>query len=137
MASTAPSHRVPIANSMHHLPAGSVAVRQTNPNARIELTIGVRRKKDLPELASLEQTAPAKRQYMTRKELRDVHGSDPTAVDRIKAFASAHGMTVLREDPCAARLTLAGAVDDVASAFDVKLFDYKHPTLGEFHARVG
>ena len=32
-----------LANSLHHLPPGSVATRRTNPNKWMELTVGVRR----------------------------------------------------------------------------------------------
>ena len=49
MSSPAANRRVP-ANSLHHLPPGSVAKRKTNPNKWIELTVSVRRLKQLPDL---------------------------------------------------------------------------------------
>src|SRR5271155_4371640 len=46
MRSLAANRRV-LVNSLHHLPPNSVAVRRTNPNKWIELTVGVRRLKQL------------------------------------------------------------------------------------------
>jgi kumamolisin len=43
-----------LANSLHHLPPGSVAKRRTNPNRWLELTVGVRRRKQLPDLSALD-----------------------------------------------------------------------------------
>lgn len=74
-----------LSNSMHHLPAGSVAKQRTNPNRWIELTVGVRRNKDLPDLSALDSKHPAERTYMTREQLRDEYGSDPAAVEAIES----------------------------------------------------
>jgi hypothetical protein len=64
-SSAAPRHT--LSNSMHHLPAGSVAKQRTNPNRWIELTLGVRRRKELPDLSAPEGKRPAERTYMTRQ----------------------------------------------------------------------
>jgi kumamolisin len=74
---------------------------------------------------------------MTHDELEKSYGSDPAAVARIEAFARAHHLVVHRSDPGSARLTLGGTVADVSAAFGVTLYNYSHPTLGEFHARTG
>ena len=134
---SANSGRTEIRNSIHHLPAGSVAQRQTNPNQWLELTLGVRRSKDLPDLSALDNELPSKRKYMTHEELEKNYGSDPAAIAKIEAFAEAHHLVVLRSDAGSARLTLGGTVADVSGAFGVKMFDYSHPTLGDFHARTG
>ena len=55
----------------------------------------------------------------------------------IEDFAKAHKLVVTRNEPAAARLGIAGTVDDVSDAFGVTLFDYSHPNLGDFHARTG
>ena len=49
MRSPAANRRV-LANSLHHLPPGSVAMRKTNPNKWVALTVGVRRLKQLPHI---------------------------------------------------------------------------------------
>jgi kumamolisin len=136
MRSPAANRRM-LANSLHHLPPGSVAMRRTNPNRWLELTVGVRRLKQLPDLSALDAKRPGERRYMTRDQLRSEYGSDPAAVDKIEKFAAAHHLVVTRNEPASARLGLGGTVADISDAFGVKLLDYSHPKLGEFHARTG
>ena len=136
MRSPTANRRV-LANSLHHLPPGSVAKQRTNPNRWLELTVGVRRRKQLPDLSALDAKRPGERTYMTRDQLRNEFGSDPAAVDAIEKFAAAHHLVVTRNEPASARLGLGGTVADISDAFGVKLFDYSHPKLGDFHARTG
>ncbi len=136
MRSPAANRRM-LANSLHHLPPGSVAKRRTNPNRWLELTLGVRRRKLLPDLSALDAKRPGERTYMTRNQLRNDYGSDPAAVEAIEKFAAAHHLVVTRNEPASARLGLGGTVADVSDAFGIKLFDYHHPKLGDFHARTG
>jgi len=136
MRSPAAKRRV-LANNVHHLPPGSVAKQKTNLNKWIELTIGVRRVKKLPDLAALDAKRPAERNYMTRDQLRSEYGSDPGAVESIEKFAADHHLIVTRDDRASAQLGLAGTAADVGIAFGVRLLDYSHPTLGEFYARSG
>jgi kumamolisin len=131
------ANRRMLANSLHHLPPGSVAKQRTNPNRWLELTVGVRRRKQLPDLSALDAKRPGERTYMSRDQLRNEFGSDPAAVDAIEKFAAAHHLVVTRNEPASARLGLGGTVADISDAFGVKLFDYSHPKLGEFHARTG
>jgi kumamolisin len=136
MRSPAANRRV-LVNSLHHLPPNSVVIRRTNPNKWIELTVGVRRLKRLPDLSALEDKRPAERQYMTRDQLRIEYGSDPAAIEKIEKFAADHHLVVTRNEPASARLGIAGTVANVSQAFGVKLLNYRHPKLGDFHARTG
>lgn len=133
-SSTAP--RRVLENSMHRLPAGAVRKQKTNPNRWLELTVGVRRLKQLPDLSALDSKAPGERRYMTRDQLRNEYGSDPAAVEAIEKFAAAHNLVVTKDERASARLGLGGTVANLSNAFGVTLFDYSHPTLGEFHART-
>jgi len=136
MANSA-AHRRELANSLHHLPTGSIAKRRTNPHQWLELTVGVRRRQDLPDLSALDNRKPEDRRYMTREQLADHYGSDSAAVERIEKFAADHHLVVTKNEPASARMGLAGTVEDVSAAFGVELFDYNHPELGDFHARTG
>ena len=128
---------VDLKNSTHRLPAGCKVVRPTNPHRSIRLTLAIRTRAPLPDLSALNTVKPRDRKYMTRSELAQRYGSDPDAVERIESFAKAHKLVVTRHDPTSARIEVAGTVAQVSAAFDVKLFDYTHPTLGQFHARTG
>jgi kumamolisin len=130
-------HNVPLPNSTHTLPAGSLIQRRTSPHQWIEVTLGVARKQKLPSLATMENQKPRDRKYMTRDQLEETYGADTDAVDRITAYAHQHNLQVTRMEPGAARMRLAGTVEDISAAFGVSLFDYKHATLGDFHAHTG
>jgi kumamolisin len=132
-----PQTRVQLQNSVHPVPATARAARPTNPDQWIEITLGVWRKSDLPDLSNLDAVPPAERTYLTHDELTSAYGSDPASVERIKAFAAAHGLSVTREDPISARMGLGGPVSAMSEAFDVTLFDYVDAVLGDFHARTG
>jgi kumamolisin len=137
MNGNAAPNRIELPNSFHHLPPGSKAIRKTNGQRWLELTLGVRRLQRLPELSDNEQLLPKKRTYMTREKLAKDYGSDPKAVEAIKTFAKANHLVVTREARASARLGLGGTVADLSTAFGVSLFDYAHPQFGEFHARTG
>jgi len=124
-------------NSQHALPPGAQALRRTSASRWIELTLGVRRKQDLPSLDSLDNKLPAQRKYMTRQDMAGTYGSDPDAIAKIQAYAAKHKLVVTRDERASARLGIAGSVGDVSEAFGVTLFDYDHPKLGKFHARTG
>lgn len=126
-----------LAGTLHHLPSGSVAKRRTNPNQWLEVTVGVRRRQQLPDLAVIDRQMPEDRQYMTREQLAERYGSDPAAVAQIEEFAAAHNLVVTRDECGAARIGLAGTVANISTAFGVELFDYAHPDADDFHARTG
>jgi kumamolisin len=131
------AHLVPLEGSIHPIPPGAKAVRRTNANRWIDLTLGVKRRADLPDLSALDKVAPSERQYMTRQQMTDRHGSDPAAVDAISKWAAANDLVVTRDEPISARLGLGGTAENLSKAFGVDLFDYEDPELGEFHARTG
>jgi kumamolisin len=128
---------VHLANSTHTLPAGSMLERKTSAHQWIEVTLGLRRKKELPSLAAMEKLKPRERKYMTRDQLEENYGPPTEAINRITAFARDHHLEVTRVEPGSARMRVAGRVADVSSAFGVSLFDYRHDKLGEFHAHTG
>jgi kumamolisin len=131
------AQRVSLPTSEHRIPVGSKALRQTTGGKWIELTIGVKPVKPLPDLSALDNKLPAERKYMTREQLAHEYGSDPKAVQAIENFAKGHGLVVTRNEPASARMGLAGPAEDVNAAFGVTLMDYENPKLGAFHARTG
>jgi kumamolisin len=128
---------VQLANSTHTLPAGAMLQRKTNPHQWIEVTLGLKRKKELPSLAAMEKLKPRERKYMTRDQLEENYGPPDDAISKITAYARDHHLQITRVEPGSARMRLAGTVADISAAFGVSLFDYKHEKLGEFHAHTG
>jgi len=137
MASKQTARFAVLNNSIHALPSGAKAVRRTPGQRWLELTLGVRRAKPVPSLAGLDMQKPSSRTYLTRKQLATDFGSDPKAVEAITAYAKAHHLVVTRDERASARLGVAGTAADLSAVFNVTLFDYSHPTLGDFHARTG
>lgn len=131
------SERIELANSAHRIPPTAMAVRRTNASKWMEVTLGVKRKADLPGLSALDSVKPRERKYMTHEELASGYGSAPDSVERIKSFAASHHLEVVRDEPIAARMILGGTVAEMSDAFGVTLFDYRDPKLGQFHARTG
>src|SRR5260370_17911653 len=131
------SNAVELPNSVHQLPTGSKALRRTSEQRWIELTVGVRRSQQLPDLSSLDDKLPGARTYMTRDQLASQYGADEKSVAAIEAFAKANNLVVTHKETVSARMGLAGTVADVSKPFGVTLFDYSHPKLGDFHARTG
>lgn len=131
------SDRVQLANSAHRIPPNAKALRKTSASKWIEVTLGVRRRTDLPDLSALDAVKPADRKYLTHEQLGEQYGSAADAVAHIRSFASQHDLTVIRDEPLSARLTVGGTVANMSDAFGVTLFDYDDPQLGQFHARTG
>ena len=128
---------VALANSVHALPPGSRPVRKTDPNRWIELTVGLRRRVGLPDLAAWEEIPPSQRVPLSRADMGACHGPDPAAVAAIGEWAADHELVVTRSDAISSRMSLAGTAANLCEAFGVELLDYEHDDLGEFHARTG
>jgi kumamolisin len=131
------AQRVALPSSEHRIPVGSTALRHTSGGKWIELTIGVKPMKPLPDLSALDDKLPAERKYMTRAQLARDYGSDPKAVHAIESFAKEHHLVVTRNETASARMGLAGTAQNINAAFGVTLMDYENPKLGAFHARTG
>ncbi len=128
---------VALANSAHALPPGSRPVRKTDPNRWIELTVGVRRSVELPDLAAWDEIPPSQRVPLSRADVSAHHGPDPVALAAIGEWAIDHDLVVTRTDAISARMGLGGTAASLCEAFEVELLDYEHDELGEFHARTG
>ena len=50
---------------------------------------------------------------------------------------TAHGLTVVREDPAARSVVLSGTIEQFQNAFGVKLEHYEHHSAGQFRGRTG
>ncbi|MEO8811837.1 MAG: S53 family peptidase [Caulobacteraceae bacterium] len=126
-----------LSNSAHAVPATAKATRRTNPNRWLEITLGVKRRADLPDLSSLDMVPPGQRTYLSQDQMAEQYGADAGSVARIAAFAAAHAIEIVRTDVISARMIVGGTVAALSAAFGVTLFDYDDAVLGNFHARTG
>src|ERR1700693_3013794 len=109
---------------------GARALGPTNPHTTIEVLLKLRRKKELPELAGRPSTT------MTREELAATYGASEEDLEVVVRAFEKFGLTKLQVDPAPRSVRLSGTVTQMENAFQVKLFDYAHPS-GNYRGRVG
>ena len=110
--------------------AGSTVVGDSDPTESVQLTVRVRPRtphhnltKTVKDLAS---KLPAHRRHLGRDEFASLHGADPADLDRVKAFASRHCLTVAHTSVARRSVHLLGTVAAVDQAFGIQLKTYEH-----------
>jgi kumamolisin len=129
--------RVPLPHSERRAPPGT-RVGPVDPQERVEVTVRVRSrsKTGLPSVGEMSARLPRDRQYLKREELRDLHGADPKDLERIRAFANQHGLTVIEESVARRSIRLSGTAAAMKDAFGVDLARYTHGGV-TFRGRTG
>jgi kumamolisin len=69
---------------------------------------------------------PTHRRHLTRTEYAEVHGAEPADLDKVKTFASRHGLTVTDASVARRTVHLVGTADAIEKAFSVDLRTYEH-----------
>ncbi len=109
---------------------GSTVVGSSDPAESVQLTVRVRPRTPHHHLATtvkeLASKPPAHRRHLTRDEFANVHGADPADLDKVKTFASRHGLTVTDTSIARRTVHLLGTVATVDKAFGVQLKTYEH-----------
>jgi kumamolisin len=107
--------RAPLPGSARPPAAGAQAAAAPHgAAARIEATLVLRRRAELPESAL--RGAP-----LSRDELAERYGADPADVQRVTAALAAQGIEVLSVDAASRRLRVAGTVEALQGAFGTSL----------------
>ncbi|MGH7617676.1 MAG: S53 family peptidase, partial [Gemmatimonadaceae bacterium] len=106
------------------------ATGQANRQATITVTLKLRRRAELPDL----DAPPASN--MTREELATRYGASKEDIDMVSRVFNAFGLETVSTNPATRTVVLSGTIGDMEEAFQVKLFNYTHPT-GNYRGRVG
>ncbi|GAA4159496.1 S53 family peptidase [Gryllotalpicola daejeonensis] len=110
-----PAGRAPLPGSERPPAAAAQSVQPpAGAEARIEATLVLRRRAELPE--SVVRGAP-----ISRDELTEKYGADPADVQRVTAELAGQGIEVLSADPASRRLRVAGTVEALQTAFGTSL----------------
>ncbi len=109
---------------------GAVATSRTNPNTTIEVTLKIRRKKALPEVTRRVE------KILTRDQLRDTYGANQSDIDHVVKTFGTFGLKLVNSSTTTRSVRLSGSVANMEKAFQVKLFNYTHPS-GNYRGRVG
>ena len=121
---------VPVPGSTRQPMPGARAMGAANPDATLELTLKLRRKKNLPELTTRPKKA------MTREELAAAYGASPSDVKKVSTVFEKLGLRITRTNLATRTVHVAGTTAAIEKAFDVKLFDYQH-SGGNYRGRTG
>ncbi len=109
---------------------GARATGRANPATTLDLTLKLRRKKNLPELATRPNKA------MTREQLAAVYGASPADLKKVTTAFKKLGLSITRTNLATRTVQVSGTTAVIEKAFDVKLFDYSHAG-GSYRGRTG
>ncbi len=122
------------------------SAKQPLPNARVvapapaderlEVTVRLRPRTPLPDATSLLQPSTDPAPILTRQAYNARYGADPKDIARVRRFASAHHLTVVRASAPRRSVMLSGTVAEFNKAFHVDLHTYEYPG-GTYRGRVG
>lgn len=103
------------------LPAGAHVIGPTPATDLIRVSLIVKRKQPL-DLSSLQG------RHLTREEFSSQYAADPAAFDQLRAFASAHGLSV--DEPASSldrrTLVLSGTAEQMQQAFQTEMQQVEH-----------
>ena len=132
MAKKDSAARVVLPASRKSAPKGAkVVAAKVSPAERVEVTVRVRRR--------LGAAAPAAgNQPLTREEFRAAYGADPADIEKIEAFANAHGLDIVQSSVSQRAVRLSGTAALMQTAFGVRFKSYQITKSKErFRGRVG
>jgi kumamolisin len=136
---TTQKNRVALPGSERFARRGSRVVGAPDPNQQIKISVRVRPRQPLENLASakeLSATPPRQRNYMSREEFAAKYGANPTDLAKIEAFAHEHKLTVIEASQPRRIVVISGTIAALSAAFGVSLANYEHPE-GAFRGRTG
>lgn len=122
-----PTHVV-IAGSARPVSPGAYVVAAADPEARLDITVKVRRKAPLPEVLPGVRISP--------EELTQGYGASEADLDLVASTLAGYGLKVEGKDPASRTVCLSGTVSAVESAFETRLFAFAGPR-GDYRGRHG
>lgn len=129
--------RVTLDGSTRTPMAGARRVAGADPDERITVTVQVRRRTGggpAPALGAVGGDRAAR--IRQREQLAEMHGADPADLDKVAAFASAHGLEVGERSAARRAVELSGTVGQMQQAFGVDLGRYEGPGVA-YRGREG
>ncbi|QBD77400.1 peptidase S53 [Ktedonosporobacter rubrisoli] len=136
MASTPPTGFKRLPDSERKLPASAHIVGPVNPDEHLEVSVYLRAPAGERAGDNASQYAQQPGPRMSRQEYAARYSASPDDLAKIEAFAQAHNLKVVEEDPASRRIVLAGTAAAMMQAFAVELQRYAYKG-GVFRGRVG
>ena len=108
-----PAH-VKLAGSERSHPRDSVPAGEIHPDRNVEITLALRRNPNAVHHAH-------QRGRLSRQEFVESHGAEYSDIQKVKAFAAAHELSVVRVSPSARTVQIAGPLGRLAELFGANL----------------
>lgn len=115
---------------------GATAIGPAPADERLEVTIRLRARNALPKAKDLLKPSNVPLQQLTHEQFEDRYGAAPADIERIRKFAKANRLTVVRADRARRSVMLSGVVADFNTAFGQKLQTYSY-ARGTYRGRTG
>ncbi len=113
---------------------GAVPIEPTAPDERLEVTVLVRRRNAAGLKAAAATAGPGN--HLDHDEFVKTYGADQADIDKVSAFAEAHGLAVAMTNLGRRRVILSGTAQQFEAAFDVKLQEFQYDD-GTYRGREG
>lgn len=125
------SERITLPGSEIRPAPGAASTGPADPQQVVEVSVILKQRREL-KLGDLGG------RHLSRDEFASAYGADPDHIERVKAFASAHNLTVIDHGHEVARRTikLKGTVSALETAFGTVLHNYSSPR-GHYRGRTG
>ncbi|MHB8626773.1 MAG: S53 family peptidase [Aggregatilineales bacterium] len=136
---TTPQDRVPVPGSEKIPVSGAYPVGPVRANERFQVTIKVRAKPSIQNLAAsnaLTDQLPGERTYVSREAYAQTYGADPQDIAKVEAFAQSYSLVVVESNPAERKLVLSGTASAFSAAFGVTLQEYEYDN-GTYRGRTG
>jgi kumamolisin len=129
----------PIPGSDNAQPDGARCIGACDPDEQIEVVMMLRRHDEagFRQLMNQIDAGKAGAAPVSREDFGKRFGASDADVERAKAFAQEHGLTVVRADAAARSVVLSGTIAQFGTAFGVKLERYEHQAIGDYRGRSG
>lgn len=114
---------IPLKGSTKHRPLNAQVTGEA-PAGEFQVTVMVRRRKELPSMEAHGKTKVRDRTYLTRDEQAANHGADPADLQKVELFAQQNGLRVVGSNAAQRSVTLAGTAPVFSKAFAVDLKTY-------------
>src|SRR5579871_7021503 len=113
---------IPLKGSERTPLQGARAVAPTDPTERLEVSIVIRHRAGevLKARVAALSTGQLRGDPMSREEFAARHGADAADLGAVRAFAVAHGLTVVQEHAARRTIVVSGTVAQFNGAFAVQ-----------------
>src|SRR3974377_61738 len=120
---------VELPQSARVLPAGAQDLGVVAPTEPVSVPVYVRPNPNASapfDVAAEALKPPGERRYLSADEANAIYGATSADIDAVRAFATQHGLQVVRVNQAARSVKLAGTATQIGDAFGVELHHYSH-----------